>query len=91
MGVWILDVVVGEDKWYNKGMDSEKFLLKSKGVVGSIIAIVGTIAQVATIVLGTDFSFVTPELQSALLNIVTGVGAFIALYGRITATTKLHF
>ena len=72
-------------------MDSDKFILKSKGVIGSLIAIVGTITQVATIVLGVDFSFITPELQTGLLNIITGVGALIALYGRITATTKLRF
>ena len=72
-------------------MDSEKFLLRSKGVIGSLIAIVGTITQVATIVLGIDLGFVSPELQTGLLNIITGVGALIALYGRITATTKLRF
>lgn len=67
-------------------MNETKPIYASKGVIGSVIAVVALGAKL----LGFE---ITPDDQAALNDMILSgaaiVGALVALYGRITATRKI--
>jgi uncharacterized membrane protein len=70
-------------------MDSSKPALASTSVWGSLIALLGVLAPIILSAVGVK----TPADQAATVatvtQLATGVGAAVALYGRLTATQKI--
>lgn len=57
--------------------------LKSKGVIGGLLAAAGSIAALAGYSLDID------ALQSAIVLILSGVGGILAIFGRVAAKDKI--
>lgn len=62
-------------------MDDVKGILQSKTVWGAAIAVLATLAQLA----GYDFG----DTNGLAEQVVAVLGGLLAIYGRITAVTKL--
>lgn len=67
-------------------MISSKMFLKSKTVIGVVIAALPTLLPA----LGVDFSAADGQFVSSSVDaIIQGVGSILALYGRFVAKDKL--
>jgi hypothetical protein len=70
-------------------MNDTKPAVASTGVWGSLIALAGVLAPVLLNAVGVK----TPDAQAAAITTVTqlatGIGAAVALYGRLTASKKI--
>lgn len=69
-------------------MIDQKFILKSKTVWGVIIMAAPQLAPLAGIAFGMQDA---AELNETVTGIATGVGALLALYGRVKAQQTISF
>jgi hypothetical protein len=70
-------------------MDDTKSAITSTGVWGSIIALLGVFAPLALSAVGVKAPNDQQAVVSTGLQLATGIGAALALYGRLTATKKI--
>ena len=70
-------------------MDSTKPAFASTGVWGSVIALIGALAPIALGALGVQSAADQQAVVATGLQLATGFGAALALYGRVTATKKI--
>ena len=70
-------------------MDDTKPAIASTTVWGSLIALVGAFAPILLNVVGIRAPVDQAATIGAVTQLATGVGAAIALYGRLTATKKI--
>ena len=70
-------------------MDTSKPAVASTGVWGSLIALAGVFAPLILSVAGIKTPADQAATVSAVTQLATGVGAAVALYGRLTATQKI--
>ncbi len=65
----------------------KKFFLKSKGVLGALIAIGGPLMAY----LGLDFEWYKAEAGTLYATVSAAVGGIVALWGRIKADSRVVF
>jgi hypothetical protein len=70
-------------------MNDTKPAIASTGVWGSLIALFGVLAPVILSAVGVTAPVEQAATLSAATQLVTGVGAAVALYGRLTASKKI--
>ena len=69
---------------------NDKFFLKSKGIIGGLMVIVGFAVQIANLY-GFHIPAVTADLEKALVTTAEGLGGLLAIYGRIVAEGNIRF
>ena len=67
-------------------MNDTKTWYQSKAVWGAIAALLATLARMTGHEPGIDSA---QAMTDALLNTATGIGALAALYGRLSATSRI--
>lgn len=70
-------------------MDDTKPALASTTVWGSVIALLGAFAPILLGLVGIRAPVDQAVAISTVTQLATGVGAAVALYGRLTATKKI--
>jgi hypothetical protein len=70
-------------------MDTTKPAIASTTVWGSVIALVGAFAPILLGLVGVSAPVDQAAAISTVTQLATGVGAAVALYGRLTATKKI--
>ena len=70
-------------------MDDIKPAYASTGVWGAAIALIGALAPLALSAAGIRDAGDQQATVNATMQLVAGVGAAIALYGRLTATKRI--
>ncbi len=70
-------------------MDTTKPAVASTSVWGSLIALVGAFAPIILSAVGVKAPADQAATLSTATQLATGVGAAVALYGRLTATKKI--
>ena len=70
-------------------MDTTKPAIASTSVWGSMLALFGVFAPLLLNVVGVKAPVDQAAAISTVTQLTTGVGAAIALYGRLTATKKI--
>ena len=66
---------------------SNKFFLKSKGVIGALVAIGGPVLSY----LGLDLDWYKAEAGTLYATVSAAVGGAVALWGRIKADSRVVF
>ena len=70
-------------------MDDTKSALTSTGVWGSVIALLGAFAPLILPAIGLKTAGDQQAAVAVASQLVTGVGAALALYGRMNATKRI--
>ncbi len=70
-------------------MDTTKPAVASTSVWGSLIALAGVFAPIILGAVGIKAPVDQAATVSTLTQLATGIGAAVALYGRLTATQKI--
>lgn len=70
-------------------MDDTKPAYTSTGVWGAAIALIGALTPLALNAAGIKSASDQQATVSATMQLVAGLGAAIALYGRLTATKRI--
>jgi uncharacterized membrane protein len=70
-------------------MDTSKPAIASTSVWGSLLALLGVIAPVLLSAVGVKTAADQAATVATVTQLATGVGAAVALYGRLTATQKI--
>jgi hypothetical protein len=70
-------------------MEDTKPAVASTGVWGSVIALVGVFAPLVLSAVGVKAATDQQAVVATGLQLATGLGAALALYGRLTATKKI--
>ncbi len=70
-------------------METTKSAFASTGIWGSLIALVGALAPLALSAAGVASATDQQAVIATGLQLATGLGAALALYGRLTATKKI--